>query len=78
MPEQFDFCQNLSTFDALKEFSEKIYSTLDSKHSFLSIVVDFSKAFDTVRDDILSLKLKLYGICGIVHDWSKDYFTNRT
>ncbi len=52
-PEQFGFRQGLSPLDALSSFTEKIYSTLDSKLSLLSVFIDFTKAFDTVRHDIL-------------------------
>lgn len=41
------------------EFSDKIYETLHAQSSLLSIFVDFSKAFDTVRYDILLFKLNL-------------------
>lgn len=68
----------MSTFDALSTFSEKIYTTLDTQNSLLGIFIDFAKAFDTVRHDILLRKLNHYGIRGIVHDWFQDYLTNRT
>ena len=61
-PEQFGFRQGLSTFDALSTFNEKIYTTLDSQKSLLSIFIDFTKAFDTVKHDILLQKLNHYGI----------------
>lgn len=77
-PQQFGFPKGLSTFDALHEFPNKIYETLDTQNSLLSIFVDFSKAFDTVRHDILLLKLKHYGIRGIIHDSFIDYLSNRT
>lgn len=77
-PQQFGFRKGLSTFDALHEFSSKIYENLVAQNSLLSIFVDFSKVFDTVRHDILLLKLKHYGVRGIIHDWFKDYLTNRT
>ena len=78
IPEQYGFRQGLSTFDALHVFSEKIYKTLDEKKSLLSIYIDFSKAFDTVKHDILLSKLQHYGIRGIINDWFRDYLTNRT
>lgn len=76
--EQFGFRQGLNTFNALNTFSEQIYSSLDKQNSLLSIYVDFSKAFDTVRHDILIKKLHYYGIRGIIHDWFCDYLSNRT
>lgn len=77
-PRQFGFRCGLSTFDALEIFSEEIYSTLESKQSLLSIYIDFTKAFDTVKHDILLKKLHYYGIRGIIHDWFCDYLTHRT
>ena len=77
-PDQYGFRQNLSTFNALEKFSDKIYSALDSHLSLLSIYIDFSKAFDTVKHDILLMKLKHYGIRGIINKWFEDYLTNRT
>lgn len=56
----------------------KNYPSLDSKHSFLSIFIDFTKAFDTVKHDILLKKLQYYGIRGIVLDWFTDCLTHRT
>ena len=57
--EQFGFRRGLNTFDALNTFNEEIYISLDSQNSLLSIYIDFTKAFDTVRHDIL-LKKKIY------------------
>ena len=76
--EQFGFRHGLNTFNALSTFTDKIYSALDAKQSLLSIYIDFSKAFDTVRHDILLKKLNYYGIRGIVLEWFRDYLTNRT
>ena len=75
---QFGFRQGLNTFDALNTFNEEIYSSLDSQSSLLSIYVDFTKAFDTVRHDILLKKLNHYGIRGTIHDWFRDYLSHRT
>ena len=76
--DQFGFRQGINTFTALSTFSEKIYKTLDHKKSLLSIFIDFQKAFDTVRHDILLKKLHHYGIRGVIHDWFTDYLSNRT
>ena len=76
-PEQFGFRQGLSTFDALNSFMQDVYNNLDKQNSLLSIYVDFTKAFDTVKHDILLLKLRHYGIRGTINDWFKDYLSNR-
>ena len=77
-PNQFGFRRALSTFDALRTFSEEIYASLDKKHSLLSIFIDFTKAFDTVKHDILIRKLNFYGIRGLINDWFNDYLSNRS
>ncbi len=51
--EQFLFRRGLVIFNALNSFNGEIYAPLDSKHFLLSISIDFTKAFDTVRHDIL-------------------------
>ena len=76
--EQFGFRQSLSTFNALTAFTDNIYSALDAQHTMLTIYIDLTKAFDTVKHDILLQKLKHYGIRGIIHDWFRDYLTGRT
>ena len=77
-PKQFGFRSELSTFDALKTLNEEIFSALDSKSNLLSIYIDFSKAFDTVKHDILLMRLHHYGIHGIIFDWFSDYVSHRT
>ncbi len=47
-------------------------------HHHHHLYIDFTKAFGTVKHDILHIKLHHYGVRGIVRDWFKDYLTNRT
>ena len=46
---QFGFSKNSNPSDAIIEFLDYIYSSLNKKQSTLAIYLDFSKAFDTVN-----------------------------
>ena len=41
------------------------------------ITVDFAKAFDFISHNKLLYKLKMYGICGKIHTWIKEFLINR-
>ena len=74
---QFGFRKNYSTILALLEVTDSIYQNLDEGKLGVGIYLDLQKAFDTVNHDILLYKLYNYGVRGIVHDWFRDYLTNR-
>ena len=46
----------------------------DREYSY-GILLDFSKAFDTVNHEIRLTKLDSYGIRGIVKDWFTSYLS---
>ena len=54
---QFGFRKNSNTSDAIVQFLDYFYSSLETKQSTVTIYLDFSKAFDTVNRNILMSKL---------------------
>ena len=55
---QFGFLKNRSTQDAIFNFTESIYDSIDSLNHNISILVDLKAAFDTVNHSILLKKLE--------------------
>ena len=62
---QFGFTKNVATLDSIINVTELIYDTLNKKEIFISILIDYKKAFDTVNQPILLRKLDRYGIHGL-------------
>ena len=50
---------------------------MDSYHQLDLLLLDFSKAFDTVAHNKLLLKLALYGIEFNMHQWIATWLTTR-
>ena len=75
---QYGFRAGRSCEHALLDAQNDILSALSKKQISLLLLIDFSKAFDTVDHTILLHKLKHYGVRGVAHDWLKSYLSNRT
>ena len=58
--------------------TEEIQRSVDQKKQVDIIILDFSKAFDTVAHKRLLIKLKHYGIQSNTHNWINSWLTNRT
>ena len=76
-PNQFGFQSNKSTSDAILDFLENIYDSFNNNKHYLSIYLDFSKAFDTIFHDTLLKKIEHMGFRGPIHQWITSYLTNR-
>ncbi len=74
---QFGFRKRHSTIHALNTAVTQVLHGLNNNKTIFGIFLDFSKAFDTIRHDILLDKLEHYGIRGHMHSLFKSYLTNR-
>ena len=74
---QFGFRQSHSTIQAVQAAVNSIVDTMNTSSYCTGTFIDFSKAFNTIRHDILLHKLKHYGIRGLAHDLISDYLSNR-
>ena len=63
---------------ALLSFVDKVIQAIGTGEYAVGVLLDFSKAFDTVDHDILLDKLDPYGIRGCALSWFKSYLSCRT
>ena len=77
---QYGFRKGISTVDALLDYMSYIYlyECLEEGKHAISVSIDFSKAFDTVKHDILLSKLEICGVRGIAYEWFRSYLSGRT
>lgn len=75
---QFGFRKKHSTEHALHTAITQIVNALNRNETVYGIFLDFSKAFDTVKHNILLDKLYHYGIRGKAHDLMKSYLSDRS
>ena len=75
---QFGFRKLHSSYMALMSMMDQVTKALDNGECVIGILLDFSKAFDTVNHSILIDKLYHYGIRGNVLEWFKSYLSDRS
>ena len=75
---QFGFRSRHSTEHAVLRIIHQVQKATEDRDYSCKILLDFSKAFDTVNHNILLSKLEYYGIRGVVKDWFSLYLSNRT
>ena len=74
---QFGFRKCHSTYTALMLLTDNITKSLENGEFVVGVFLDFSKAFDTVKNDILLTKLHHYGIRGFAMKWFQSYPSDR-
>ena len=74
---QFGFRSGYSTELAMCKFYEDALTSLNEKNAMCAILLDLSKAFDSVNRNILLYKLYNYGIRGPAYTLLESYLSNR-
>lgn len=74
---QNGFRQGKSTIRAIYTALTKVFSSLNEKKQTLAMLIDLSKAFDSVNHDILCKRLEMYGIRGVANDLIRSYLSGR-
>ena len=75
--EQTGFRPNRSTQDILLRTVDDWRGALDDGDVVATVMIDLSKAFDTINHGLMLKKLWAYGVRGVEFSWFKDYLTNR-
>ena len=75
--QQHGFVPNRSCMTQLLYVMEDWTRWLDENNNIDTIFLDFQKAFDTVPHKRLLIKLKAYGITGMIANWIADFLKNR-
>lgn len=74
---QFGFQKGKNTSQLLAQFTDEVNGHLNNRNHVIVVMIDFSKAFDTLNHDTLFKKLEQNGIQGPFLNWFKDYHHNR-
>nr|CAI5819374.1 unnamed protein product [Callosobruchus analis] len=74
---QSGFQKNRSTTTALTYLSDSIISSLDKKCMSLLVLLDFSKAFDTLNHRLLIAKCHYYGFDEVACNFIRSYLRGR-
>ena len=76
-PLQHGFCNGHSCESQLILTMHDIMQNFDSKQQTDLVILDFSKAFDTVPHKKLLFKLSKYGITGNINKWIQSFLVLR-
>ena len=74
---QFGFCSNHSCEHAIGQTVGTLLKNMENKKNSVCVLLDLSKAFDTIEHSIMLQKLELYGARGTALTWFQSYLSNR-
>ena len=77
LPSQYGFRKNHSTDLAILDLHDQITTALSKNQYIVGVLLDLSKAFDTLDHTILLYKLEHNGVRGTPLAWFSDYLSNR-
>ncbi len=77
-PSQHEFLPRRSCLSNLILQEERVTRLLDEGHTVDLVYLDFTKAFDSIKNWFLLAKLKSSGLDGAVLKWIKSYLSNRS
>ena len=75
---QYGFRKGHSTGHGVAEFMQNTIHAYDSKSTTISVLLDLSKAFDTIHHEIIIHKLQYYGVRCVALCWFRRYLTDRS
>ena len=74
---QFGFRSNHSCEHAIRQMVGGLLKNMEHGKNSVYILLELSKAFDTIEHSIILKKLELYGIHGSALSWFQSYLSNR-
>lgn len=74
---QYGFRSNHSTIDAVAQLTGTILNGFNKSKSTVAVLLDISKAFDTIDHRILLRKLEHSGVRGLSQAWFQSYLSDR-
>ena len=77
-PTQYEFRPKQSTVHAILDIVSTCFDNVENKKFTGLLLLDLTKAFDTVQHKILLAKLNHYGIRGVVNNFFESNLTNRS
>ena len=74
---QYGFRSNHSCEHAISQTVGNLLKNLENKKNSICVLLDLSKAFDTIEHSIMLEKLDPYGIRGTALSWFRSYLSDR-